>query len=98
MSMTSITSGEVYNVCKNIAITAIKELGYGASGVDIAISKTEVSESLGAFVSGVGKISGKITRGKIEGNVYFLEANTMPSVSNPMILHDLVKSIKSNIK
>jgi len=98
MSMTSITSGEVYNVCKNIAITAVKELGYGASGVDIAISKTEVSESLGAFVSGVGKLSGKITRGKIEGNVYFLEANTMPSVSNPMILHDLVKSIKSNIR
>lgn len=98
-SITSITSGEVYNVCKNIAIAAIKELGYGASGVDIAISKTEVSESaIGGVLSGLGKLSGKITRGKIEGNVYFLEANTMPSVSNPMILHDLVKSIKSNIK
>lgn len=97
-SMTSITSGEIYNVCTNIAIAAIKELGYGASGVDVAISKTEVSESVGSVLSGIGKLSGKITRGKIEGNVYFLEANTMPSVSNPMILHDLVKSIKSNIK
>ena len=97
-SMTSITSGEVYNVCKNIAIAAVKELGYGASGVDIAISKNEVSESIGGVLSGLGKLSGKITKGKIEGNVYFLEANTMPSVSNPMILHDLVKSIKSNIK
>ena len=97
-SMTSITSGDVYNQCKGIALTAVEKLGYGVSGVDIAMSETKVNESLGYVLSNVGKISGRLQSGKVVGQLYFLEANTMPSLSNPMILHDFIKSIKSNIK
>lgn len=96
-SITSITSGEIYNLCKGISLTAVETLGYGVSGVDIAMSESLVNESVGYMLSGLGKLSGKLQSGKVEGQLYFLEANTMPSLSNPMILHDLIKSIKSNM-
>jgi hypothetical protein len=75
----------------------VETLGYGVSGVDIAMSETLINESVGYMLSGLGKLSGKLQSGKVEGQLYFLEANTMPSLSNPMILHDLIKSIKSNM-
>lgn len=96
-SLTSITSGEVYNVCKGIALSSVETLGYGLSGVDIAMSKSQVDESLGHVMSNLGKLSGKLSSNIVKGSMYFLEANTMPSLSNPMILHDFIKSVSSNI-
>lgn len=97
MSMTSITSGNVYSECIKIAIDAVTELGYGLSGVDIAMSSTDINESLGMAMSKFGQLSGKMTSKDIKGHLYFLEANTMPSLSNPMILHDFISSIRDNI-
>lgn len=100
-SFISITGGEVFARASQISIDAAKALGYGLSGVDIALVERShhISEEIvGAAASTLGRIAGKFSRSEVGDNhvLVVLEANTMPSMSNPMIMHDLMKSILSN--
>lgn len=104
-SLTSITSGQIYDQVTKVAKEATKILGYGVGGVDIIMTKSKVHESigniaysLGGVMSKAGKLKGAMSKKGVQGSIYLLEVNTLPSLSNPMILYDLVKSIRSNIK
>ena len=93
MSITSITNGEVYDSCVSIAKKACEKLKYGASGVDIAQTSYNVQESIGDAVSKFGKMMGSFQKKTPQGKFVFFEANTLPSMANPMILHDVIKKI-----
>lgn len=103
MSFVSVTSGEVYDKVKTMAIEATKGLGYGFGGADIVLTDTKLNEwksvanKLGGVASTIGKMAGKLSKDSLEGNeVYLLEVNTMPSMDNPMIRRDLIESIMRN--
>lgn len=93
MSVTSITNGQVYDSCVAIAKKACEKLKYGASGVDIAQTSYNVQENVGGIVSKFGKVMGNLQQKTPQGKFVFFEANTLPSMANPMILHDVIKKI-----
>lgn len=102
MSFQSITSGDVYDTAVELAIKATERLGYGLSGVDIALVENNadkiISETLlGRSVSAVGRLMGRFADSTIDDNeiMVVLECNTMPSMSNPMILTDMLTKAKS---
>lgn len=87
-----------------MAIRATDLLGYGFSGVDLAIvnasDSNKIDESLGFIASATGKAMGSINNfDKLINNNYLvvLEANSFPSMTNPMIAYDLIDSMESNI-
>ena len=94
LSFISITSGQIHDKCIDIAISACENLGYGTSGVDLAITTSELGEGVGGIASSLGKLAGKFQGKSINGQVVFLEANTLPSMANPMLLNDFLKHIK----
>lgn len=95
MSYQSITGGEVYEVAVNMAMESAKLLGYGLSGVDMAIVTHDdnIVESVGGVASAFGKLLGKFSDNTIGDDkiMVFLEANTFPSMANPMIRSDIMK-------
>ena len=100
----SITGGKIYETASELAVKACERLGYGLSGVDIALVENNehiISEALGVTVgkgvSAIGKLMGKFASSAIAENevLVVLECNTMPSMSNPMILVDLISKVKS---
>lgn len=124
VSLRSITSGEIYEKASSIAKVATKALGYGLSGVDIALvekssninesslkdavasrlgktaGKMSQSEVIGAMASTLGRMAGKMSQSEVGDNhiLVLLEVNTMPSMSNPMIVHETFKHILNNKK
>lgn len=99
-SMQSITSGVIYDTAASMAMKSTKVLGYGLSGVDVAIVTRDdnINESMGDMFSAAGKTLGKFSKSFINDDeiMVFLEANTMPSMSNPMILNDILKNAMKN--
>lgn len=100
VSLQSIT-GPAAKILGDVAVKATDGLGYGFSGVDVAVVDVQhakhVKESvLGAFASGLGKIAGSfsdVDELLRRHKVAVLEVNRLPSMANPMIAHDLLKSI-----
>lgn len=105
MSFQSITGSAAYTIGE-IAIAATDALGYGFSGVDVAIveqsdaANVHINESvLGGVASLVGKVAGKLsdTDDQLQSHIpVVLEVNRLPSMANPMIAFDLIKSIRKN--
>lgn len=94
LSFISITSGQIYDTSVEIATTACRVLGYGFSGVDIAQTSAQFQENIvGSTASKFGKLMGKMQSSKPVGNFVFFEANTLPSLANPMIANDLLKKM-----
>ena len=91
-------------VISKMAIKATRILGYGFGGVDIAVVGAGEIENIVMAESVLGSITSKATKalGRIQNmdelldNHYpvILEVNSMPSMSNPAILHDLLKSLE----
>lgn len=102
MSFGSITSGQIHDYVTKVAIKAVKHLGYGLSGVDIVMTNTPISESaktkFGGIMSKAGRLKGALSKKRIEGSIFLLECNTLPSLGNPMIMHDFITSVKKNKK
>jgi hypothetical protein len=100
MSLQSIT-GRAAEQLGDVAIRATESLQYGFSGVDIAVVSSEhavhIKESLiGTVASGLGRIAGSFSDVESllrENKVAVLEVNKLPSMANPMIAHDLLKSL-----
>lgn len=97
VSLKSISTGRIFQEASEIALKSVSKLGYGISGVDIAITKTEFRESIvGSLASTLGKAYGKLSKEDYEGQMVLLECNSMPSLSNTMIITDFINSLKSN--
>ena len=90
-------------IVKDMAIKSTELMGYGFGGVDIAVVNAEnlkdlkLSESvIGTIASNATKLIGKMSdTDKLldENYVVVLEVNTMPSMSSPVILSDLLQSM-----
>ena len=103
MSFKSITSGNIFGGSQNLAVKACEILGYGLSGLDVAVVKRHsgVNESItGNIASGAGRLYGKLSNNNIKDDqqLVFIEANTYPSMANPMISRDILKHILQNKK
>ena len=99
------TTSKLGVVLSKIAIKATKRLGYGLGGADIAIVGTKDLPSVVLGENVLGNITSKATRlvGRLDAQELFegeypvvLEVNSFPSMSNPAILFDLMKSIEKN--
>jgi len=104
LSSVSVKSSAGKKLAK-MAIKATDLLGYGFSGVDLAIvsasDSQHVNESIGFIASATGKAMGSINNfNTLINNNYLvvLEANSFPSMTNPMIAHDLIASMESNAR
>jgi hypothetical protein len=106
VSVSQIDQGSALGkVISQIAIKSTKILDYGLSGVDIAVVGSENAEDLILGENIVGSITSKATKlfGKLniqellDGQFpVVLEVNSFPSMDNPAIFWDLLKSIESN--
>lgn len=91
-----------------IAMKASESLGYGFSGVDVALVGAENKDDLVMTENVLGYIASRGTRilGSMtdmesvlsENFLVVLECNTMPSMSNPAIFYDLMSSMKSKAR
>lgn len=99
-SFQSITGGSIQSLASDISIAATQALGYGLSGVDVAIVEKNdgINESVGDILSNLGKVAGKFGKQGLNDDEHLvvIECNTLPSMSNPMIMHDTITSIFKN--
>jgi hypothetical protein len=100
MSLQSIT-GSAADELGKVAVKATEALGYGFSGVDVAVVDAghgaHVRESvLGSLASAAGRVAGSFSNVEDlirQHKVAVLEVNKLPSMANPMIAHDLIKNL-----
>ncbi len=105
MSFRSLSSGGIWQVASRMSVLATQKIGYGFSGVDIALVKASphITESsiTGKLASKLGSLGGNVLSQKEVGGgqqLVFLEANTLPSMSNPMIMNDAMTHMIKNAK
>lgn len=101
MSLKSINAGSIHGDVVDMAIRSCELCGYGFGGVDIALTNISdnISESIsGTVTSTLGNLYGKTSRKDKadDETLVFLEINTMPSMANPMISQELLKSVLKN--
>jgi len=99
-------SSAVGSAVAEIAIKATEILGYGLSGVDVAVVSAGQIDDMVMGESIMGFTASKATKliGRIknhdelikDNHLIVLEVNSYPSMSNKAISHDLIKSIESN--
>lgn len=103
VSLSSIpVDSPIGRAISQVALRATEALGYGLSGADVALVPTsdysKLSENmLARAASAAMRVSGRMQNLSVDGKMpVIIEVNSKPSMANPAIMQDLVRSILSN--